>query len=374
MKIVIRKFWLLIICLTSISFLQGCNGTHDPSAKTVGISMPTKTLERWSRDGNYLKTLFEKKGYNVELRFADNNVLQQINDIQVLIADDVDILLVVPIDGSTLSRTLEDAIIKNIPVISYDMLVLNSDAIDCYISFDNYRVGALQGQYIVDSLHPDETDNTYNIELVTGDPADNNARFFFKGAVDVLQPYIDSGKFIVPSGKTSFDQVSTPGWSMDLAFRNMQNTLASYYSDKKRLDAVLCSNDRLGLGVLNAIQSDYIGKNIPVVTGQDGDIAALRSIIDGKLSMTVYKNVRNEADVAVSVATAILEGKALDESLLKYLPAECVFDTGSYDNGIKKVPSFLLVPEAIDAQNIDTLTEDGTYMWDSKGKYLISAP
>ena len=374
MKIVTRRLFLLITYLSVVLVLQGCNSANDPSAKTVGISMPTKTIERWNRDGNYLKTLLEKQGYNVELRFADNNILHQINDIQVLIADDVDILFVVPIDGSTLSRTLEDAKIKNIPVISYDTLVMNSDAVDCYVSFDNYRVGALHGQYIVDSLRPDETDGTYNIELVTGDPADNNAKFFFRGAIDVLQPYIDSGKFIVPSGKTSFDQVSTPLWSMDLAFRNMQNTLASYYSDKKRLDAVMCSNDLLGLGVLNAIQSDYMGKNIPVVTGQDGDIAALRSIIDGKLSMTVYKNVGNEAKVAVSVATAILEGKAIDESLLKDLPAECVFDTESYDNGIKKVPSFLLVPETINAENIDTLTKDGAYVWDKNGKYLISAP
>lgn len=189
--------------------------------------------------------------------------------------------------------------------------------------------------------------------------------------MDALQPYIDSGKFVVPSGKTSFDQTSTPGWSMDLAFKNMQNILASYYSDGKRLDAVMCSNDSLGQGVINAIRSDYLGKNIPVVTGQDGDAAALKSIIDGRQSMTVYKNVQSEADVAVSVATAILEGKALNESLLRQLPAECVFDTTSYDNGVKKVPSFLLVPETIDAENIGTLVDTGLFEWDDAGKYVI---
>ncbi len=372
MKKKIEKLLIFILCLIAATALPGCTGGKDPSAKTVGIVMPSKAIERWGRDGNYLRSIFNEEGYNVELRFSDD-VLKQISDIQVLIADDVDILIVVPIDGGTLSRTLEDAIIKDIPVISYDMLVLNTDAIDCYVSFDNYRVGAMQGQYIVDSLAPDESGDTYNIELVTGDPADNNARFFFGGAIDVLQPYIDSGKFIVPSGKTTFDQTATPGWSMDLAFKNMQNTLASYYSDGKRLDAVMCSNDRMGLGVLNAVQSDYLGSNIPVITGQDGDEAALQSIMDDKLSMTVYKNVRNEADVAVSIATAILEGKPLDESLLGDLPAECVFDTESYDNGVKKVPSFLLVPEVIDKENIETLTETGSFMWDSKGKYIVPA-
>ncbi len=357
MKRKLEQLIFFILCFAMAATLSGCNGGKDPSAKTVGIVMPSKSIERWGRDGEYLRSLFTEEGYNVELRFSDD-VLRQINDIQVLIADDVDILIVVPIDGGTLSRTLEDATIKNIPVISYDMLVLNTDAIDCYVSFDNYRVGALQGQYIVDALSPDETEDTFNIELVTGDPADNNARFFFGGAIDVLQPYIDSGKFIVPSGKTTFDQTATPGWSMDLAFKNMQNTLASYYSDGKRLDAVMCSNDGLGLGVLNAVQSDYLGGNTPVITGQDGDTAALQSIRDGKLSMTVYKDVRNEADVTVSVATAILEGKALDESLIGELPAECVFDTESYDNGVKKVPSFLLVPEVIDSDNVDSLLKN----------------
>lgn len=370
MSIMIKKMIFFMFCLMAVAMLSGCTGRQNQSSKTVGIVMPSKALERWSRDGNYLRSIFEEEGYNVELRFSDD-ILKQITDIQVLIADDVDILIVVPVDGGTLSRTLEDAEIKNIPVISYDMLVLNTDAIDCYVSFDNYRVGALQGQYIVDALAPDETEDTFNIELVTGDPADNNARFFFGGARDVLQPYIDSGKFIVPSRKTTFDQTSTPGWSMDLAFKNMQNTLASYYSDGKHLDAVMCSNDSLGLGVLNAIKSDYLGRNIPVVTGQDGDVAALRSIIDGNLSMTVYKNVRNEADVAVSVATAILEGRNLDESLLSEFSAECVFDTESYDNGVKKVPSFLLVPEVIDAENIETLVDTGSFEWDSKGKYII---
>ncbi len=371
MKTMIKKLFFIMLFLMAVAMLPGCADKRDPSARTVGIAMPTKVLERWNRDGDYLKSIFEEKGYNVELRFSDNDILKQISDIQVLIADDVDILIVVPIDGSTLSRTLEDAVLKNIPVISYDTLVRNTDAVDCYVSFDNYRVGALQGQYIVDSLSPDETDDTYNIELFTGDPADNNAWFFYSGAIDALQPYIDSGRFVIPSGKMTFEQCATPGWSMDLAFENMQNTLASYYSDGKRLDAVMCSNDRLGLGVINAIKSDYLGDNMPVVTGQDGEVAALRSIVDGQMSMTVYKNIRNEADVAVSVATAILEGKAIDESLLGELPAECVFDTESYDNGVIKVPSFLLIPEAIDIENIDTLTDSGAYKWDSDGKYLI---
>ncbi|MBE5847784.1 MAG: sugar ABC transporter substrate-binding protein [Lachnospiraceae bacterium] len=361
---------IIILCFVTAVMAAGCADKHGIPVKTVGIVMPSKSIERWSRDGDYLRSSFEAKGYHVEMRFSED-ILRQIDDIQVLIADDVDVLIIASVDGAALSRTLEDALIKKIPVISYDRLIMNTDAVDCYVSFDNYRVGALQGQYIVDALHPDQTGDTYNIELVAGDPADNNARFFFNGAYDVLKPYIESGRFIVPSGKTSFDKVATPAWSMDIAFKNMQNTLASYYSDGKRLDAVMCSNDRMGLGVLNAIHSDYLGTSLPIVTGQDADEAALQSIMDGQLAMTVYKNVRNEADVAVSVAEAILEGKTLDDSLLGELPAECSFDKTSYDNGVQKVPSFLLVPEVIDAKNIESLIETGLFTLDENGKYIV---
>ena len=366
------RFFYFIISFIMITFLlTGCEEKKDDSVKTIGIVMPTKATERWNRDGQQLKSIFESKGYNVELRFSDNNIIQQCNDIQVLIADDVDLLLVAAIDGSTLSRTLEDATIKNIPVISYDRLIMNTDAISCYISFDNYTVGTFQGQHIVKKLDPDHTDKTYNLELMAGDPADNNAVFFYNGAMDVIRPYIESGRFVVPSGKISFEQIATPFWSTDVAFKNMQNTLASYYSGGKRLDAVLCSSDHLALGVLVAVMSDYNGDNWPVITGQDGELAALKNVVDGYMDMTIYKNIKYEADLAVTIATAILEGEPLDASLADKFYVDCIFDTTSYDNGVKVVDSYLLTPEVIEADDMDKLVETGNFKWDSTHSYLM---
>ncbi|MBO7474789.1 MAG: sugar-binding protein [Ruminococcus sp.] len=344
--------------------------SSDNGSKTVGIAMPTKSLERWNRDGEYLKAQFEDAGYKVDLKYSDNKTEQQNNDIQSMIADKVDLLLIAAIDGETLSQTLADAKAADIPVIAYDRLIMNTDAVSYYVSFDNYTVGKLQGEFVRDALKLDSEAGPFNIEFTAGDPADNNAGFFFNGAFDVLKPYIDEGKLKVPSGKTTFEQVATPKWSTDTALANMQNTLASYYSDGTQLDIALCSNDSTALGVAQAISSDYSGSNTPVVTGQDGDIANLQNIVDGKQSMTVYKNVSDEAGVTLDVAKAILSGQTPDGSLS--LSAEATFDTSSYDNNVKVVPSYLLVPYVITKDSLDKLVDTGLYKWDSDNKYLES--
>ena len=338
--------------------------------KTVGIAMPTKSLERWNRDGEYLKEQFEAAGYDVELKYSDNKTDQQNNDIQSMIADKVDLLLIAAIDGENLSQTLADAKAVDIPVIAYDRLIMNTDAVSYYVSFDNYTVGKLQGEFVRDTLKLDSEAGPFNIEFTAGDPADNNAGFFFRGAYEALESYINDGKLVIPSGKTTFEQVATPTWSTDKAFENMQNTLASYYSGGTQLDVALCSNDSTALGVAKAIDTDYIGSNTPIVTGQDGDIANLQNIVDGKQSMTVYKNVSDEAGVTLDVAKAILSGQTPDGSLS--LSAEAKYDTDSYDNGVKKVPSYLLVPYVITKDSLEKLVDTGLYKWDSNNKYLES--
>lgn len=341
--------------------------------QTVGISMPTKSLERWNRDGSYLQEQFEDAGYGVQLKYADNDTNQQNNDIQAMIADDVDLLIVAAIDGETLSQTLADAKDAEIPVIAYDRLIMNTDAISYYVSFDNYTVGVLQAEFVIESLGLDlnDTSKSYNIEFTAGDPADNNAGYFFNGAFDTLKPYIDAGILNVVSGKTTFEQVATPEWSTDTALENMQNTLASYYSDGTVLDVALCSNDSTALGVAQAIQSDYAGGNTPIITGQDGDVANLANIVDGIQTMTVYKNVNEEAGVTLELAKAILAGEEPGEDLLDSLSVECAFDTESYDNGTGIIPSYLLVPTVITADNLQDLVDTGLYTWD--GDYLVSA-
>lgn len=336
----------------------------------VGIAMPTKSLERWNRDGEYLKEQFEAAGYTVELSYSDNDTDQQNNDIANMIADDVDLLVIAAIDGDTLSQTLADAKDADISVIAYDRLIMNTDSISYYVSFDNYTVGVLQAQFIIDSLDLDNATQTYNLEIVAGDPADNNATYFFNGAMDTLQPYLDSGVLNVPSGKLTFEQTATDGWSTDTALENMQNTLASYYSDGTILDVVLCSNDSTALGAAQAIVSDYNGGNTPIITGQDGDIANLANIVDGLQTMTVYKNVSDEAGVTLELAKAILSGQEPGEDLLSSLSVDAAYDTESYDNGTGIIPSYLLVPWTVTADNLQDLVDTGLYAWD--GDYLVS--
>ena len=341
----------------------------DSGKKKVGISMPTKSLERWNRDGSYLEEQFKKEGYDVEITYSDNDTDQQVNDIQNMISDNVDILVVAAIDGDTLSTVLADAKDQNIPVISYDRLIMNTDAISYYVSFDNYKVGQLQGQYIIDTLKLDGSKKKYNMEVTAGDPADNNATFFYNGAMDTLKKYIDDGTVKIVSKQQDFESVATPQWSTDEALNRMQNILSSYYADgKNQLDIALCSNDSTALGVTQAIESDYAGKNTPLITGQDGDEANLANIVDGKQSMTVYKAVANEAVVTLKLVKSVLDGNTPDESLTKEFDCECSYDTDSYDNGTGKIPSYLLTPEVITKDNYkEKLVDTGYYKEGSDG-------
>jgi len=338
----------------------------------IGVAMPTKSLERWNRDGSFLQKAFEEKGYEVELVYSDNDVAKQVSDIENLIADKVNLLVIVAIDGESLSTVLQSAVDAKIPVISYDRLIMNTDAISYYVSFDNYTVGKLQGEYVVDTLKLDlkDTSKSYNIEFTAGDPADNNAGFFFNGAFDVLKPYIDAGILKVPSGQMKFEEVATASWKTETALNRMQNILASYYADGTVLDVALCSNDSTALGVTQAIGSDYKGTNSVIITGQDGDEANLANIVDGKQSMTVYKAVANEAVVTVDLADAILKGETPNGDLIKSAgwTFDCTYDTESYNNNNATIPSYLLVPTVVTKDNIQTeLVDTGYYTMGSDG-------
>ena len=364
----------MIFSLAACGSSSGGNSSKKTSkgtnGKNVGISMPTKSLERWNRDGSYLQKQFKDKGYGVSLTYSDNKSDQQVKDIEGLIADKVDLLVVAAIDGESLSQVLADAKDANIPVISYDRLIMNTDAISYYVSFDNYKVGTLQGEFIKDKLDLDNAAGPFNIEFTAGDPADNNAKFFFNGAMDVLKPYIKSGKLVVPSGQTEFDQVATAQWDTSKAMSRFQNILGSYYSDGKQLDAAVCSNDSTALGVTQAIASDYAGKNSILITGQDGDEANLKNIVDGKQTMTVYKAVANEAVATLDLGVKLLSGEKPDEGLIKDSgwSFDCSYDTKSYDNGKGVVPSYLLVPTVVTKENIQKeLVDTKYYTMDDKG-------
>ena len=374
-----KKFLSIVLALSFAATMAGCSvggaeksGTETAKGGKVGIAMPTKSLERWNRDGSYLQDQFKSKGYKVSLVYSDNDVTQQVNDIENLIADDVSILVIAAIDGESLSTVLDDADKKGIPVISYDRLIMNTSAVDYYVSFDNYTVGKLQGQYVIDKLglKTSDTSKKYNIEFTAGDPADNNAGFFFNGAYDTLKPYLDAGILNVVSGQKTFEQVATASWDTTNAMNRMQNILASNFSNGTQLDIALCSNDSTALGVTQAIESDYAGKNKVIITGQDGDEANLANIVDGKQSMTVYKAVANEAVVTFDIAVSILSGKNPDANFATSAnwSFDCAYDNKSYDNKKGIIPSYLLVPTVVTKDNIDKeLVKTGYYKMGDDG-------
>lgn len=350
---------------------------HDDHSKdgrtVVGISMPSQSLERWNRDGAFLKREFENAGCKVILSYGNDLIDEQIDGLEKMIEQGADLLIISSIDANSLESVVKKAAEAAIPIICYDRLILRSPYIDYYVSFDNYKVGALQAEFIRDQLNLDQAGaNTYNIELVAGDPADYNAQFFYHGTYDVLAPYIEAGTLVIPSGQKDFYQTATSSWSKELAKERFEGILNSYYVKGKQLDAVCCANDATALGVQEAIDVDYKGTNDIIITGQDADEANLASIVDGKQSMTVYKALSNESIVTFSVGMAILNGETPGEELIENGSWDfaCRFDNTSYDNGKKTITAYLLEPVVITKENMHReLVETGYYTEDEQGYF-----
>ena len=323
-----------------------------PAAATgnkVGVSMPTKDLQRWNQDGSNMQKELEAAGYEVDLQYASNDPATQVSQIENMINGGCSVLVIAAIEGDSLSTVLEGAKTAGIPVIAYDRLIMNTDAVSYYATFDNYMVGTKQGQYIVDALDLDNAAGPFNMEITAGDPGDNNAGYFYQGAIDVLQPYIDAGKIVIPSGQTEFADVATPLWSTETAQSRMENILSSNYADGTQLDICLCSNDSTSLGVQNALAANYTG-NYPVVTGQDCDMANVKNMIAGKQSMSIFKDTRTLASQVVKMVGQILNGETVD-----------VNNTTDYDNGTGIIPSFLCEPVFADVNNYKELLIDSGY-------------
>ena len=352
----------------------GSGSSGDDGKAKIGLSMPTQSLERWNRDGAYLEEQFQNAGYDTILTYSDNDSGKQVNDIQNMLADGADLLVIAAIDGEALNTALDEAAEAGVPVIAYDRLIKN-DAVSYYVSFDNYTVGTLQGQFVIDQLDLDNTDKTYNMEFTAGDPADNNAGYFFNGAFDTLKPYIDSGKLNVVSGQKDFNTVATEQWNTDTALERAQNILGSYYADGTQLDVWLCSNDSTALGVAQGIETDYKGSNDIIITGQDGDEANLKNIVDGKQTMTVYKNVSNECIATLDLVNGILDKATIDQDFIDKAGWEfdCVFDNTSYQTSEgNNCDSLLLVPSVITKDNLQELVDTGLYTMGDDG-YLSVA-
>ena len=324
------------------------------AADLVGVSMPTKDLQRWNQDGDNMEKLLKEAGYDVELQFASNDVPTQLAQVETMIDNGAKVVVIAAIEGSSLGQALDKAAEKGCKVIAYDRLLMDNENVDYYATFDNYKVGTVQGTYVKEKLDLDNAEGPFYFEFTAGDPGDNNAGFFFNGAFDVLKPYIDAGKIVVKSGQTEFADVATPGWKSETAQKRAEDILSSNYADGSKLDAWVCSNDSTALGVTNALEANYAGSNWPIITGQDCDKQNVKNMIAGKQAMSVFKDTRTLAAQVVKMVGQILSGETVD-----------VNDTETYNNNKIVVPSFLCEPVFGSADNyVELLIDSGYYTLD----------
>jgi putative multiple sugar transport system substrate-binding protein len=324
---------------------------------TVGISMPTKTSTRWISDGETMEKLFKDAGYTPDLQFADDDIPNQLSQIENMVTKGAKVLVIAAIDGTTLSDILQKAHDAGVKVIAYDRLIRDSGNVDYYATFDNFQVGVLQANSLVQGLKQKFPDvKPWNVELFGGSPDDNNAFFFYDGAMSVLQPMIDSGDIVIKSGQMGMDQVGTLRWDGAVAQARMENLLSSTYTDAK-VNGVLAPYDGLSIGILSALKGVGYGSGdmvMPVVTGQDAELPSVKSILADEQYSTVFKDTRVLAKVAVNMVDAIMSGKEPE-----------INDTKTYNNGVKVVPSYLLTPVAADKSNVkDILVGAGYYTED----------
>ena len=338
-----------LVVLTAMLAVAAMGTMANAEGEKIGVAMPTQDLQRWNQDGSNMKAELEAKGYEVDLQYAGNDSATQASQIENMIANGDQLLVVASIDGDSLGTVLAQAKEANIPVISYDRLIMNTDAISYYATFDNYLVGKTQGEFLVDALDLENADGPFNLEIVTGDPGDNNVNFFYGGAMDVLQPYIDEGKLVVPSGQIAKEEVATANWATDAAQSRFENILSSNYADGTNLDAVLASNDSTALGVENALAASYTGE-YPIITGQDCDTPNVKNLVAGKQAMSVFKDTRALASAVVDMVDAIMNGEEPE-----------INDTESYDNGTGIIPTYLCDPVVVTIDNYKEMLIDSGY-------------
>src|SRR6267142_1531101 len=322
------------------------------SKPTVGIAMPTKSSARWIDDGNNIVKTLKERGYGTDLQYAEDDIPNQLSQIENMVTKGAKVLVIAAIDGTTLSDVLKQAKAAGITVIAYDRLIRDTPNVDYYATFDNFQVGVLQAQSIEQALGLKEGKGPFNIELFGGSPDDNNAYFFYNGAMSVLQPYIDSGKLVVASRQTGMDKVSTLRWDGATAQARMDNLLSAFYG-RKRVDAVLSPYDGLSIGILSSLKGVGYGSGnmaMPVVSGQDAEVPSIKSMLRGEQYSTIFKDTRDLAKVTADMVDASLSGKEVT-----------VNDTKTYNNGVKVVPSYLLKPVVVDKSNWQKVLVDSGY-------------
>ena len=350
---IISVILVLSVLLTAFAAVSAAD------QKYIGISMPTKSSERWIKDGETMVKVFEDMGYKAELQFGEDDIPNQVAQIENMVTKGVNVLVIAAIDGSTLSDVLSKAKESGVLVVAYDRLISKTADVDFYATFDNFGVGVIMGSQIEEGLDLKNQAGPFNIELFGGSPDDTNAYYFYDGAMSILQPYIDSGKLVVQSGQMGMETIGTLRWDGAVAQARMDNLLSAYYTDK-RVDAVLAPYDGLSRGVISSLRGVGYGtadQPWPVVIGQDAEVASVKMIIAGEQTYTVFKDTRELAKQTAAMVDAALKGEEVP-----------VNDTKTYDNGVKIVPSYLLIPYSVDINNYKELLIDSGYLTEDQLK------
>ena len=310
MKKIFTFILVTIMSLAFVSCLANASAEAASEGTLVGIALPTKSLQRWNQDGEYLVKELSGMGYECDLQFAENKTELQVSQIDNMITKGAKVIIISPIDVSTLTNVLETAKQQDIRIISYDRLITNTDAVDYYATFDNTIIGQIIGKYVVDKLDLANGSGPFNLEIVSG-PNSDATRVLFEAAVGEVQPYIDNGQLVIRSGQTDMEQTATPNWEEKEAQARMDNILTAYYTDE-HLDAVLCLNDSTSLGTQSALKAAGYGSEsnpMPIMTGQDCDIANVKAIVAGDQSMSVFKDTKILAAAVAKMADQVLKGE-----------------------------------------------------------------
>jgi len=354
-----RTFLKTLVAMTATGLVGLAPMAFAQTKGPIAISMPTKSSARWIADGANMVKYFNEKGYKTDLQYADDDIPNQLAQIENMVTKGAKVLVIAAIDGTTLSDVLQKAADKGVKVIAYDRLIKGSKNVDYYATFDNFQVGVLQAQSIEKALDLKGGKGPFNIELFGGSPDDNNAFFFYNGAMSVFDPYIKSGKLVVRSKQMGMDKVGTLRWDGAVAQARMDNLLSAYYG-KDRVDAVLSPYDGLSIGILSSLKGVGYGtpkQPMPIVSGQDAEVPSVKSILRKEQTSTVFKDTRELAKVTVAMTDAMLAGKTPE-----------VNDTKTYNNGVKVVPSYLLKPVSVDISNWKPILIDSGYYKESQVK------
>jgi len=349
-----KKVLVVLLAFAMVFSLASCkSGTTKAAKQMIGVSMPTQSLQRWNQDGANMVNQLTTDGYGVFIQYANNDVNTQVQQCENMITLGCKVLVISAVDGASLTDVCSQANKAKVKVIAYDRLIMKTPYVSYYATFDNFKVGVMQAQYVETKLNLKTAAGPFNIEIFGGDPGDNNATFFYNGAMSILKPYIDKGTLKVPSGQTTFEKVAIAGWTSATAQSRMDNLITANYAGGTKLDAILSPNDSLAIGIVASLVNNKYGtaaKPFPILTGQDCDIPNVKAMIAGQQSMSIFKDTRTLATKTVEMVDAILKGKAAP-----------VNDTKSYNNGNKIVPTFLCDPVFADASNYKTILVDSGY-------------